>query len=268
MLLLFGIVVCWLLSIVHCDRSHFRVIDNTLTFKVAATKYHDDTLGPMCVNIPLPAEQVPYDYCALMVGVEDKVSFRGDTSRFGGTSDSRGKQSIDMEIHGLPSGNLIRKKRRVKNGINFVSFKRGQDDEFRFCFVNLVYDYSWNSIDVDKEVKIIFKNKRKEYLKFLKKHFTPELSIILNESVGDLRTSAENSNKTSCMMRLERQRRDLNESTYNWLFYGITLFTMTCVSSNVFILYYIRKKLKQRQPVHLHARSKSVKFGKEFTVFL
>lgn len=181
----------------------------------------------------------------LDIEISDIINHATNVDRFGGTSDSRGKQSIEFTLKGFPSGNILRHKRNFPNGISTLEINPHKDTAFEACFINFVYDGSWSSIDLTKSIKITYwsylvelRNKKRQQ----KKELTVELSDVIDGCLQEMDNISQLWD-TNNLFKYEQEHRNINESTFSLQLYSMILFAIVVVSSNVILLQYIRRFL-------------------------
>ncbi|CEP61479.1 Rrt6p LALA0_S03e03774g [Lachancea lanzarotensis] len=147
--------------------------------------------------------------------VTEFLDSKQDLGRFGLTSCELGRQHLEFTIT-APNGELLRSHRDLKSGRTVVQLRRiVSGSNFEFCFLNIVYDASWRSIDTHKAITLSVVNQDTS-----KPHISNRLT---EDAVNALKNSANilfslvNEESGQELGKLEIQRRDINENTFSWL---------------------------------------------------
>ncbi|CAI4061665.1 hypothetical protein SKDZ_07G1140 [Saccharomyces kudriavzevii ZP591] len=187
------------------------------------------------------------------IRVMDVLQEETDSSRFGGTSHDRGKQSLDFSIFNNRNGDLLRSKRNLVSGVSVIEVNPGDSSQFLICFVNLVYDGSWSSIDTEKSVTMQMTyndNLNPEMLFHLAKQMTPEVVQALKKVSDGLFEIVSDIG----LLQMESDRRNLNEATYSYLIVGFVLLMVAQLISNVIVTGYLIIKIKGKHPRHIRKK--------------
>ncbi|QLQ78004.1 hypothetical protein HG537_0A02510 [Torulaspora globosa] len=200
----------------------------------SAGRRGDQHLDPFCFELESPFVE-PTSELVFVIDVVDTLPFHTDPGRFGGTNVDRGKQSLDMTIYDCSNGDLIRSKRKLASGTSVLQVSPTKSTKFCFCFINLSYDSSWRFIDVIKTITVTIADresiqKQQRKLLLLKESVLGTLQLIQYSTRGLQDTGERNE-----LLELESERRDLNESVFNWLLYGELTFTVAVIASNLLI---------------------------------
>lgn len=203
----------------------------------SAGRGDEQDLERFCFELESPFVE-PTPELLFVIDVVDTLPFHTDPSRFGGTNVDRDKQSLDMTIYDCVSGDLIRSRRGLASGTSVIEVSTSGSTKFCFCFANLSYDSSWKFIDVIKTITVrmalydtLLKRQRKSQLvkeSALKSLRQIELSTRTLAGLADAGDRSE-------LLELESERRDLNESVFNWLLYGEATFTVAVIASSLLV---------------------------------
>lgn len=201
----------------------------------------------LCINLDSPLSE-PTSEFLFIIEVEDELPYHTDADRFGGTNTERGKQSLDISIYNGENGDLLRSKRNLQSGVSIIEVNPHSAKKFRLCFINLSYDSSWRSIDTVKIVTIKmttndYKPQHQIALQ-LRKEVTMATMDKMEECCERLveLTAKKPGNE---LLRLERERRDLNEEIFTWLLYGEVTFTIAVICSQFMLTYHYIMNMKK-----------------------
>lgn len=180
-----------------------------------------------------------------VISVQESLPYETDIDRFGPISSARGKQFLQLEIFD-EYDNLLRGTRHLPNGDNVLQVNTHGSSQFRICLINLVYDGSWKSIDVEKDVTITV-TRRDKLLNPSLKIITEEDCDLLNEVKEDL-FHMVNVKTTQTLTDIEREHRDLNESSFELLMYQLIMVGVLSFLGNcVMVPYVVWKSKKPKQ---------------------
>lgn len=233
--------------------------DNSVQFVVPPVK--DSKAGPECahciemhVTCLIPSPDMVFTF-----NVESVLPYKVDSSRFGGTSGVRGKQSLNMVVQELPSMRGLREKRGMHDGSNILLLRQSYANRtmsYRICFENVVFDGSWSSIDTSKRVAIEARSAaddRRSLEQYLAQEELPGDALAnLNATITNLNITLHLS---PTLRSLERRKRDLNEGSFSWLLYHLAALALVETTSQLAITYYILRKCRGRLETASHTKS-------------
>ncbi|KAG0664342.1 hypothetical protein C6P44_001071 [Monosporozyma unispora] len=194
-------------SIKHIDVTFRKVsptlikvtVHNDLNFKLNPINNHNfvqqindiNYNSTCCIRYKLNITELQ-DLQLVKLNIENIIPKYTNIDRFGGSSDSQGKQFIQLTIKSWPSGNLIRYKRYLPNGENNIVFNimSLKDTEIETCLTNLSYDASWNLMDLDKMIQYEITTLSKEKIKineFCQKTVTNKHFLNVHDVLQDVR---------------------------------------------------------------------------------
>lgn len=204
--------------------------------------------GQFCFELESPFADLTSEFL-FVVEVVDTLPFHTDTSRFGGTNADRGKQSLDMTIHNCANGDLVRGKRKLASGTSVIEVNPLGCRKFCFCFVNLSYDSSWKYIDVIKTITVKMATydsiQKQQWRSQLLKEMTVDSIQQMEESTAKLLRWID-TRENSELLRLESDRRDLNEEVFDWLMYSELAFTIAVIVFKALVTRYFIKSYRKR----------------------
>ncbi|CCK71860.1 Rrt6p KNAG_0I00690 [Huiozyma naganishii CBS 8797] len=231
--------------------------DAVLQFELPPVKnslyLHSPNLNdkPFCVMINI--DDYPWldqEDILLQFDISNKVPSGINVDRFGGTSVSHGKQSVYFDIRSWPSGDLIRSKKRFDPQTpTSILIRATADRTIEICMINFVFDGSWSSIDLTKSVTVSLTSplQLKQQLQYFLYRYVPsELPLTLIQCAADFGELVHVWDKGQLSM-LERERRDLNESTFTWVLYSFIIFLVSITACNALIAWYIIAKIKRHR---------------------
>ncbi|CAI4039137.1 hypothetical protein SMKI_07G1080 [Saccharomyces mikatae IFO 1815] len=181
--------------------------------------------------------------------VMDVLQEETDSSRFGGTSHERGRQSLDFSIFNNRNGDLLRSKKNLASGTSIVEVNPENSSEFLICFINLVYDGSWSSIDTEKSVtvKMTYNDRlNPDMMLHLVKQMTPQVVKALNNVSDGLFQIVSD----TALLQMESDRRNLNEATYSYLIVGFVSLMIAQLISNIVVTGYLINRIKSKLSSH------------------
>ncbi|QHS73193.1 Rrt6p [Saccharomyces paradoxus] len=184
------------------------------------------------------------------IHVMDVLQEETDSGRFGGTSHERGRQSLDFSVFNNRNGDLLRSKKNLASGMSVIEVNPEDSSEFLICFINLVYDASWSSIDTEKSVtiKMTYNDKlNPDMLLHLVKQMTPQVVKALNNVSDGLFEIVSD----TTLLQMESDRRNINEATYSYLIVGFVSLMIAQLISNIIVTGYLIIKIKSKFPSHI-----------------
>ncbi|CAD6626933.1 BAG_1a_G0018510.mRNA.1.CDS.1 [Saccharomyces cerevisiae] len=184
------------------------------------------------------------------IHVMDVLQEETDSSRFGGTSHERGRQSLGFSVFNNKNGDLLRSKKNLASGTSVIEVNPGDCNEFLICFINLVYDGSWSSIDTEKSVtiKMTYNDKLDpDMLLHLVNQMTPQVVKALNTVSDGLFQIVSD----TTLLQMESDRRDINEATYSYLIVGFVSLMVAQLISNIIVTTYLIIKIKSNPSCHI-----------------
>lgn len=184
------------------------------------------------------------------IHVMDVLQEETDSGRFGGTSHERGRQSLDFSVFNNRNGDLLRSKKNLASGMSIIEVNPEDSSEFLICFINLVYDASWSSIDTEKSVtiKMTYNDKlNPDMLLHLVKQMTPQVVKALNNVSDGLFEMVSD----TTLLQMESDRRNINEATYSYLIVGFVSLMIAQLISNIIVTGYLIIKIKSKFPSHV-----------------
>ncbi|CAL9730552.1 hypothetical protein MOUN0_J08460 [Monosporozyma unispora] len=193
-----------------------------------------------CIRYKLNITELQ-DLQLVKLNIENIIPKYTNIDRFGGSSDSQGKQFIQLTIKSWPSGNLIRYKRYLPNGENNIVFNimSLKDTEIETCLTNLSYDASWNLMDLDKMIQYEITTLSKEKIKineFCQKTVTNKHFLNVHDVLQDVREI--NSHwKDPSWNKLQVERRWYNENTFTWTLYQIVILLLCLCGNFIYIIW-------------------------------
>ncbi|SCV04210.1 LANO_0G08834g1_1 [Lachancea nothofagi CBS 11611] len=198
-----------------------------------------------CINFKATQDRKP---AAFTLKVSDFLDYKLDLNRFGPTSCEKGKQSLDFTVTSQ-NGDLLRSRHNLKSGRTAIQLTSATpDSHFLFCFINLVYDGSWKSIDMHKEITLTLINHETA-----RPRLTEQITINACDSVVDsanILFSLVNESEGQELFQLEQERRDISENTFSWLFRFQSLLLITLSMANIMVIYYLRSHRKPAGPLN------------------
>lgn len=245
---------------------YMPIFNNVLSFKLPpikrsslreATPYEDFAYsssmsaseGVFCMVFDAAMDYISEEV-VFEIHVMDVLQEETDSSRFGGTSHDRGKQSLNFGIFNNRNGDLLRSKKNLASGMSVIEVNPENTSEFLVCFINLVYDGSWSAIDTEKSVTIRMTYNDKlnpDMLSHLAKQMTPQVAQALkNVSDGIFQMVGDTE-----LLRMESDRRNLNEATYSYLIVGFVSLIVAELISNAMVIGYLIIKMRDRHPSHV-----------------
>lgn len=240
--------ICLLKLIICKEIAPFR----RLTFLTSPLTHHNfknwdqNTPSPrLCVREKLiPLNQDNY---LLKLNIENVIPTYTNLDRFGGSSDSHGKQFIQLEIRALPSEDLVRFKKRLSNGENHILFNvfNEYDYEVEICVINLTYDASWSLFDLDKFVHWEWTNTNDESKRvdmFNKRVYTLQRLREISQIQYDL-VEINKHLTDPALVKLHKMRRDHDENTFTWLLYQLIILLICLVVNFGYIIYYLNCRI-------------------------
>lgn len=204
--------------------------------------------GRFCFELESPFVEVGPELL-FEIDVVCGVPQHTDVHRFGGTNVQRGKQSLDMSIYNAHNGDLVRAKRNLPIGTSVIEVNPFGSRKFQFCFVNLSYDSSWRFLDAQMSVTVrvatyeSLQGRRRKSLLFR------EMAIDAIQEVDHCAKKllkVIDTREKSELLRLESQRRDLNEQVFTWLLYSESVFTFAVIVSQLVVALHFTRRYKDR----------------------
>lgn len=194
----------------------------------------------LCIRCPIMLT-TPIDLQLIKLNIENVIPKYTNIERFGGSSDSNGKQFIQLSIKSLPSGNLIRHKRFLNNGeINIIFNVLNLNDTIvEACLINLSYDASWNLFDLDKMIQfesISLSKEKGKIEQFYQKTVTKRHFLAVNDVLQDVR-EINNHWKDPSWTKLQNQRRKYNENTFTWMLYQLLILLLCLCGNFIYIIW-------------------------------
>ncbi|SCU96928.1 LAFA_0G08856g1_1 [Lachancea sp. 'fantastica'] len=193
--------------------------------KASQLKSQKSQANHTCVNFDV--QESSTSTVLFSITVTDFLDSSTDVSRLGPTSCELGRQHLDFTVM-ASDGGLVRSHRNLKSGRTVIQLHRSvRGSHFEFCFLNVVYDSSWRSIDMQKGITLSVINKET-----VKPHLSDRMC---EEAIDALKSSANilfslvNEESGQELGRLEGQRRDFNENTFSWLLKAQVLLPLVAV---------------------------------------
>ncbi|SCU81910.1 LADA_0C01794g1_1 [Lachancea dasiensis] len=192
-----------------------------------------------CIDFETHASKSPL---IISITASDFLDHQVDLNRFGPTSCERGKQSLDLVI-AAKNGDILRSVHNLKSGSNFIQLQSTTPSSYvSMCFLNLVYDGSWRSIDSHKAVTLALLKDQTAQPGALD-DFTKEMCDNMLES-ADLLFSLVDNQSGQQLFLWEHERRDLNESTFSWLFTAQLIHLVSLIVASWLVVRYARASQK------------------------
>ncbi|AQZ15003.1 RRT6 (YGL146C) [Zygosaccharomyces parabailii] len=229
-----------------------EIRDVSLQLDPIKASNYDPLLDNFCFRMELISNDVVSN-ALFIIDVVDILSYHTDSGRFGGTSKERGRQSLHMSIEDPITGDLIRSTRHLKSGKTFIEMNPRDSPQFDLCFVNLVYDSSWNSLDLSELITVSLNTK--EQLAWAKLNYlqeTYQTSQEIEQRTKKL-SSVINGQLFIQLSKAEMEHRDYNESIYDSFLSAFIVFTVSVISSPIFLAYYCiryRRRIRPLSPRH------------------
>lgn len=237
-------VIC--LSCLSLGKNIFEELN--INFKLNPINNHEfkrhsketDHNSTICIrNIIMSSN--PLEFQLIKLNIENIIPKYTNIDRFGGSSDSNGKQYIQLSIRSLPSGNLVRFKRYLKGGESNILFNvlNLNDTIIETCLINLSYDASWNLFNVDKLIQFesnFLKQEKENIELFYQRTVTKRHFLAVNDILQDLREI--NSHwKDPIWNKLQNQRREYNENTFTWMLYQLLVLLLCLCGNFIYIVW-------------------------------
>ena len=188
---------------------------------------------------------VDNDNLVLAINILDRPQEEYDYARYGESSEIKGKQSVDFLLLGVDSKDLFRFRRGLKRGETNIIISPNGEKLFKLCFHNYVYDGSWNSYDIDKYVTVDvsrFQQHKNDISNFGESIFRVQISQNIKEIETYIHSITGNQGYKE-LIKIEEQRRNKNENTFDKLLYAMIIFTGVVIVTGVLQIVLIRKWL-------------------------
>lgn len=199
-----------------------------------------DTDSSICINNTVALTNQK-DLLLIKLNIESVIPLYTNLNRFGGSTVSRGKQFMRLQIRAFPSGHLLRFKKYLPNGehhivLNFLDFN---DKWLEICLINLSYDASWTSMDLDNDVKLAVTSVAQEQ-KLLEDHFqnvnTPNRHVVFNDTLTVLQ-EMNNYWVDPEWTQLQNEKRSFDEDTFTWILNQMIILILSLIINFIYVVW-------------------------------
>lgn len=181
------------------------------------------------------------------ITVQEVLPYKIDFTRFGGISSEKGKQKLYLTVFGLRSGNLLQSTRDLLTGTTLFQLNPDGENDFEFCFQNLVFDRSWNSINAIKLIKLFTSANdilNPELNKYLETQYTSRAEKRLHKADFTL-SNIQNNTLIKELLPLESSHRDINEDIFSRMLNGFAALVFAVIVTSLIQLRFLYLRLKE-----------------------
>ncbi|KAG0665125.1 hypothetical protein C6P45_000482 [Maudiozyma exigua] len=185
------------------------------------------------------------DNLVFTITIKDKPQEDYGYLRYGENSEIKGKQSVDFLLLGVFSKDLFRFRRGLKKGETNILISPNEETLFKLCLHNYVYDGSWNSHDIDKYITINvsrFEQYQNRASRFVASTYHGRVFENIEE-IGRKITGITGNKGYKKLIKIEEDRRNKNENTFDKLLYAMIIYTWVVLVSGVLQVLVIKRLL-------------------------